>query len=160
MAKNPKELVITRVFDVPRELAFRAWTDPVLVARWWGPEGVTNPVCEVDARPGGAIHIVMLAGKTLGELAGQRWPMSGKFKEVMPPKSIVYLSWAIEDEKGVPQLETTNTVTFEEAGGKTKMALRITVTKAGPGTEGSLSGMEQGWTQSIGKLGRLLSGEK
>ena len=51
-AAQPGErtLVITRVFDAPRALVFRAWTDPKHVARWWGPRGFTNPVCEIDAR--------------------------------------------------------------------------------------------------------------
>ena len=48
-----EELVITRVFDAPRELVFAAWTDPRHVAQWWGPLGWTTPVCEIDLRPGG-----------------------------------------------------------------------------------------------------------
>jgi uncharacterized protein YndB with AHSA1/START domain len=57
---NPPEeaadraFVITRVFDAPRALVFKAWTDPKHVAQWWGPPGFTNPVCELDVRPGGA----------------------------------------------------------------------------------------------------------
>jgi hypothetical protein len=54
-----RELVIARVFDAPRSLAFSAWTSPNHVAQWWGPHGFTNPVCELDARPGGAIRIHM-----------------------------------------------------------------------------------------------------
>jgi len=44
--------VITREFDAPRELVFKAWTDPKHLAQWWGPKGFTNPVCEWDVRPG------------------------------------------------------------------------------------------------------------
>ncbi len=54
-----REIIITRMFDAPRALVFKAWTDPRHVARWWGPKGVTNPVCELDVRPGGAIRIDM-----------------------------------------------------------------------------------------------------
>jgi uncharacterized protein YndB with AHSA1/START domain len=54
-----QELIITRVFDAPRKLVFKAWTDPKHVAQWWGPNGFTNPVCELDVRPGGAIRIDM-----------------------------------------------------------------------------------------------------
>jgi uncharacterized protein YndB with AHSA1/START domain len=151
-----RELVITRIFDAPRDLVFRAWTDSKLLAKWWGPRGVTNPVCELDARPGGTIHIVMLAGKDLGDLEGQEWPMEGTFVEVVPPKRIVYTSSAVEDESGIPQLENRITVALEELGGRTKMTLHIVVTKAGPGTEGPLSGMGMGWNQSIDKLGELL----
>src|ERR1700728_3834836 len=56
-----KEFVITREFDAPRELVFKAWTDPKYLAQWWGPRGFTNPVCEWDARPGREIYVVMRA---------------------------------------------------------------------------------------------------
>src|SRR5580700_11269312 len=55
------ELFTTRIFDAPREVVFRAWTDPERMKRWWGPKNFTNPVCEVDARPGGTIRIHMRA---------------------------------------------------------------------------------------------------
>ncbi len=54
MTSEEQELVLTRVFDAPRELVFKVWTDPKHVAQWWGPHGFTNPVCELDLRPGGA----------------------------------------------------------------------------------------------------------
>ena len=156
-SQNGRELTITRIFDAPRELVWKAWTDPKLVEKWWGPRGVSNPVCKLDAKPNGMIHIVMLAGEELGELEGQRWPMSGTFQELTPPGRLVFTSSAIEDAAGVPQLENRVTVTFEEElGNKTKMTLHVVVTKAGPGTEGPLSGMEMGWTQSIEKLGEML----
>jgi uncharacterized protein YndB with AHSA1/START domain len=151
-----KSLTITRIFDAQREPVFKAWTDPKLIEKWWGPRGVTNPVCEWDARPSGSIHIVMLAGKELGDLKGQKWPMKGTFNEVIPPKRIVYTASAIEDEDGNPQLENKVTIMLEDLGGKTKMMLHIVVTKAGPGTEGPLSGMEMGWNQNIDKLGEEL----
>ena len=50
--KEGHELVLTRIFDAPRELVFKAWTDPEIVAQWWGPHRFTNPVCELDVRPG------------------------------------------------------------------------------------------------------------
>jgi uncharacterized protein YndB with AHSA1/START domain len=58
---NPTEasIVITRIFDAPRELVWKAWTDPKHMAQWWGPQGFTNPVCELDVRVGGAWRIVM-----------------------------------------------------------------------------------------------------
>lgn len=148
--QNNKELTIIRVFNAPREKVFKAWTEPELVAKWWGPKGVTNPTCEWDARPGGVIDVVMLAGEELGDLKGSEWPMKGTFREVDPPNRLVYTSSAIMDNK--PILECTNTVIFEEQDGKTKMILKIVVTKASPEAEGPLSGMEIGWNQSIDKL--------
>ncbi len=70
-----KELILTRTFTASRELAWKAWTEEKLVATWWGPNGVTNPICRVDAQPGGEIYIVMLAGDELGSMKGSRWPM-------------------------------------------------------------------------------------
>lgn len=156
MSENSnRELTITRVFNAPREAVFKAWTDPALLAQWWGPTGVTNPVCEVDVRPGGAINIVMLAGEELGELKGSKWPMTGTFQEITPPEKLVYVSSAIMDDK--PILECTNTVTFEEHEGQTKLTLHIVVTKTTPEAAGPLAGMEMGWSQSIDKLAKLIA---
>ena len=49
-----QEVVITRVFDAPREQVFRAWTEPQHFKRWWGPKGFTTPACTIDLRPGGS----------------------------------------------------------------------------------------------------------
>ena len=81
--KYVKELTLTRVFDAPRERVWDAWTDPKLLAQWWGPQGFTSPVCEVDARPGGALLIHMSG---MGMLA----PMTGIFKEVVKPERLVF----------------------------------------------------------------------
>lgn len=54
-----REITITRMFDAPRAVVFRAWTDAGQLAQWWGPKGFTNPVCEIDVRVGGAIRIHM-----------------------------------------------------------------------------------------------------
>jgi hypothetical protein len=69
-----REVVITRVFDAPRGLVFKAWTDPEHMARWWGPKGFTNPICELDARVGGAWRIVMM--RTLSRRACDGAPRS------------------------------------------------------------------------------------
>ncbi len=139
------------MFDAPRESVWKAWTDPKTLKRWWGPKGVTNPVCTWDARPEGKIDIVMLAGKELGSFAGQRWPMKGTFREVTPQSRLVYTSEAIDDVKDI-LLKTETTVELTGTGGKTEMRLHIVVTKAGPKAEFALQGMEAGWTQSIDKL--------
>ncbi len=153
-----RELTLVRVFDAPRDLVFQAWTDPALLAQWWGPDGVTNPVCELDSRPQGAFHIVMLAGDSLGELKGSRWPTRGVFLEVLPPERLVFTATAFFDEHGKnPQLENLNTVTFEDLGGKTRVTLHVVVRKASPAMEAPLSGMPIGWSQSLGRLATLLT---
>jgi uncharacterized protein YndB with AHSA1/START domain len=148
--QTTQELTLTRLFDAPRELVFKAWTDSKLVAQWWGPDGFTNPVCELDARPGGAIRITMRGPD------GVDYPMAGVFHEIVPPKRLVFTSHAFEDAQGHAQLEVLNTVIFEEQEGKTQLTLHAVVVKATPAVAGPLSGMEAGWRQSLEKLaGRL-----
>lgn len=156
MAYDKKNLVITRVFDAPRERVWKAWTDPKRLKRWWGPRGVTNPTCEWDAKPGGRINIVMLAGKELGNFAGQKWPMEGTFREVTPQRRLVYTAKALDDVKDV-LIESETTIDLEEVGNKTKMKLSVVVTKAGPKADSALQGMDTGWNQSIDKLNEELS---
>jgi uncharacterized protein YndB with AHSA1/START domain len=150
MEEIKKELTLNREFDAPRELVWKYWTDPKLIAQWWGPQGVTNPTCEWEAKPHGAIHIVMLAGKAMGPFAGQEWPMTGMFEEVQKPEKLVYTSNAIVDGKEV--LTTLTTVTFVEQEGKTHMNVHIVVTKTTPEAAGPLQGMEMGWNQQLDKL--------
>jgi uncharacterized protein YndB with AHSA1/START domain len=98
-----QEFVITREFDAPRELVFKAWTDAKYLAQWWGPRGFTNPVCEWDARPGKAIRVVMRAPN------GTDYPMAGEFREVVAPERLVFTSGAL-DEKGKLLFEFLHTV--------------------------------------------------
>jgi uncharacterized protein YndB with AHSA1/START domain len=148
---DKRELVITRIFDAPRELVFKVWTDPKHVAQWWGPKWFTNPVCELDVRPGGAIRIDM-AGPN-----GVIYPMKGIFREIVPPERLVFSTMALVDEEGEPQLEGVTTVTFAEHDGKTKLTLHVVMVKATPAAQGALDGMEEGWNQSLDKLAKYLA---
>jgi len=142
-------LTLTRELDAPREQVFKAWTDETIVAKWWGPNGFSTPVSEVDARPGGAIHVVM--EDTEGLIAkGSRYPMMGNFQEAVEPERLVFTAAAIMDDK--PILETLVTVTFEDIEGKTKLTVHIEVTKTTPEAEGPLAGMEMGWNQQLDRL--------
>jgi uncharacterized protein YndB with AHSA1/START domain len=154
MEESKKELTLERTFDAPRDLVFKAWTDPKLVAQWWGPRGVTNTANSWEAMPGGKIDLVMLAGEELGPMKGQEWPMTGEFKEVKEPSKLVFTGNAIVNGKEV--LQHLATVTFDEVGEKTKMTVHIVVTKATPEAAGPLSGMEMGWNQQLDKLGEFL----
>ncbi len=150
MSNKGKELIMIREFDAPRELVFKAWTDPSLIKQWWGPKGVFIPVCEVDAIPGGIINIVMEAGDELGEFKGTQWPMKGKFVVVDKPKKIVFNANAINEGKVI--LEHQTTVTFEQGNGKTTMKVHVVITKVIPGSEFAIAGMEGGWNQQFDKL--------
>ena len=146
---SAREVEIVRVYAAPRELVFRAWTDPTHLARWWGPEHFTNPVCEVDARVGGKLRIVMRAPD------GNDYPMRGVFQEVVVPERLVFSNIAV-DEKDQPIIEGLTIVTFAEQGGKTKLTLRTRGTAVKPVAIQYLQGMEMGWSQSLTKLAALL----
>ncbi len=144
-AMKSEEVVFTRVFDAPREVVFRAWTDPKQVAQWWGPQGFTNPVCELDVRRGGAIRIDMRGPD------GTVYPMAGVYEEIVAPERIVFSSGAI-DENGKPLFEVLNIVTLAERGGKTTLTLHVHVVKSTAAAARHLAGMEVGWTQSLERL--------
>ena len=145
MASEKRELVLTRVFDAPQELVFKVWTDPKHVAQWWAPDGFTNPVCALDARPGGAIRIHMRGPN------GIVYPMSGVYQEVVELERLVFISAAL-DADGKPMFELLNTVTFAEEGGKTKQILRVRVIKRTAQAAPYLARMQQGWIQSLERL--------
>ena len=136
-----QSLVMTRTFDAPRDLVFRAWTDPSHVQQWWGPRGFTNPRCDWDARPGGEIHIDMRGPD------GTVYPMPGRFHEVVAPERIVFSSSAVDGA-----LEVLTTVTFAADGDKTKMTLEAIVVKATAEASWALAGMREGWTQTLERL--------
>ena len=152
-ATQYQDLIMTRIFDAPRELVFQAWTDAKLLQQWWGPHGFTNPRCEVDARPGGAMHIDMRGPD------GTVYPMTATFREVVLPEKIVFKSGAL-DQHGAPLFEILNTVTFADEGGKTKLTIRAHVLSAGPHAAMHLAGMEMGWTQTLDRLGAFVTGGK
>ena len=151
-ASNPQELVLTRVFDAPRKLVFQAWTDAKCVAEWWGPHHFTSPVCEVDARPGGAIRIHMRAPD------GTVYVMTGVFQEVVEPERLVFTSAALDD-KGNALFEVLTTVTLTEHEGKTKQTMRARVIKSTPQSAPYIAGMEQGWVQSLERLTSYLESQ-
>lgn len=145
-----RELTITRILDAPRDLVFKAWTDPQHMAQWWGPKGFTNPVCDMDVRPGGKIRIHMRAPD------GVVHPMTGVFNEFVPPERLVFTAVA-EDMAGNPLLEALTTVTFAEHGGKTKLTVQASAVGLAPTAPQMLAGMEAGWNQSLDRLAALVA---
>jgi uncharacterized protein YndB with AHSA1/START domain len=144
-----REIVLTRVFAAPRAMVWKAWTDPEQLAKWWGPTGFTNPVCEIDVRPGGQIRIDMHAPN------GIVYPMTGAFEEVVPPRRLVFTSAAMDSE-GKPIFVNRNTVTFTEAADGTEIALHVKVISATANAQQYLKGMKQGWSLSLDRLAALL----
>src|SRR5713226_6480380 len=148
-ASTERELTITRILDAPRALVFKAWTEAGHLAQWWGPKGFTNPVCEIDLRPGGALRIVMRAPD------GAEYPMKGIFREIVPPSRLVFTNIAV-DKDGNPIIEGLTTVTFAEERGKTKLTLQTRGVAVVDYAAAYLQGMEAGWTQSLEKLEALV----
>ena len=146
----PRELTLTRILKAPRALVFKAWTDPKMLAAWWGPKGFTNPRCEADARPGGAIHIDMRAPD------GTIYPMDGCYEEVVAPERLVFKSGAL-DKNGKTIFTVLTTVTFTEAAGKTTLTMHARVAEIFDAVaERHLAGMNEGWNQSLDRLGVLV----
>ncbi|HTN76658.1 MAG TPA: SRPBCC domain-containing protein [Pirellulaceae bacterium] len=125
-------VVITRLFNAPRELVFQAWTDPEQLLRWYAPPGCTIRFRTLDVRPGGAYHSCIQTPD------GHHCWCSGSYREIVAPERIVY-SMAISDEHGhlltateagmdpAWPRETMVTVTFADRGGRTELTLRQTV---------------------------------
>ncbi len=152
------ELVITRVFDAPRELVWKAWTEPEYFKRWWGPKGFTAPVCTIDLRVGGKYLACMRSSD------GQDYWSTGVSKEIVPPERIVCTdSFADEDGHVVPAthygmspdfpLEMLVTLTFEEIQGKTRLTLKHGGMPFGEDRDNARSG----WNESFDKLAEALS---
>jgi uncharacterized protein YndB with AHSA1/START domain len=109
-------IIITRDFDAPRELVWRCITDPSHVAAWYGGPGFTNPVCEMDLRPGGTWHHVMQAPN------GARYTINSVFEEVVEPQRLVWRT--IKDPERNPAPPTShNTITLETHGRRTRWKL-------------------------------------
>lgn len=111
------EIVTTRVFDAPRETLFKAWTDPELLARWWGPKGFSNTIQEFDLRPGGAWRLVMRGPN------GVEHPNESVFVEIVEPERLVFRHLS-------PVHEFLTTATFEDLGGSTRLVWRMRFTSA------------------------------
>jgi uncharacterized protein YndB with AHSA1/START domain len=149
-AFGERTVVITRVFAAPRELVWDCWTDAKHMAQWFGPKGFTTPVCEIDAKVGGELRIVMRAPD------GAEYPMKGVFLEVVAPERLVYTNIAV-DKSGNHLLEGETTVILTEQGGKTTLTVTAHAVGKVPAAPQMLAGMEAGWTQSIDKLEALVT---
>ena len=111
-----REIVLTRLVDAPRELVFEVWTKPEHVAQWWGPNGFSTTISEMDVRPGGKWRHVMHGPD------GRDYVNNIVFLEVVRPERIVYKH---EPEKGAEPVNHETTVTFVDRAGKTEVTLRM-----------------------------------
>jgi uncharacterized protein YndB with AHSA1/START domain len=110
-----RELVVSRMLNAPRDLVYKVWTDPKHIAQWWGPDGFTNTIIEMDVRPGGISRLIMHGPN------GVDYPNRIIYTEVIKPERLVYMHGSdIDDDPN--QFETT--ITFEAKGNKTLLTMR------------------------------------
>lgn len=137
-----RDLVITRIFDAPRALVFKAWTDPVHAKHWMGPRGFTATHLEGDLRPGGAWRMCMRRDDNGEEL----W-QGGVHREIVEPERLVF-TFAWDKEDGSRGHETLVTITFAEHQGKTTMTFRQAVFES----VGQRDGHRGGWNSAFDRL--------
>ena len=143
-----REIVVTRLLDAPRELVFEAWTDPLHVAQWWGPNGFTNTIQEMDVRPGGVWRLIMHGPD------GVDYPNRIDYIEVVRPSRLVYNHSGPEEDEH-PQFHVT--VTFEEEDGKTRLTMRsVFPTAAERDHVIKEYGALEGANQTMGRLAEYL----
>ena len=158
-----KEFVISRIFDVPRELMFRVWTDLQHMQHWWGPKGFTTVYSKMDLRPGGSYHYCIRSP--------DGHDMWGKFvyREIVKPERLVFVN-SFSDEKGnvarhpmhlAWPLEMLSTIIFIEQAGKTTVTVRwlpLNATAEEIKTfETGFESMQKGWTGTLDQLGEYLA---
>ena len=156
------EFVITRIFEAPRDLVWKAWTERERLMQWWGPKGFTVTNARLDFRPGGVFHYGMETG------GGQ--VMWGKFvyRDIVEPERIVWVSSFSDEEGGTTRapfladfpLEMLSTLTFAEDGGRTTLTLRTVAHDATEAEvqvfEGMFESMRHGWGGTLDRLAEHL----
>lgn len=141
------EIVMTRVFDAPRELVFKIYTDPDLIPRWWGPSVLSTTVEKLELKPGGAWRFVQRDG------AGNEFAFHGVYHEVVPPERVV----CTFEFEGMPGKVVLQTATLEDLEGKTRLTT-LSVFQTIEDRDGMVaSGMEGGARESMDRLAELLA---
>ena len=141
------EIVMSRMFDAPRELVFKAHTDPAAVAKWWGLRTATTRVEEMDVRPGGKWRYVQSDGQ------GNEYAFFGEYREVVPPERLV-MTFEFE---GFPGKVTVDASTFEERDGKTLLTTHSTFASREDRDGMLASGMESGAVETWERLAEYLA---
>ena len=146
-ASAERELVIRRTFNAPRELVFRAWTEPQLLAQWSCPRGFSFTEQSGELRVGGSFAATMRSPE------GTEHRLRGVYREIVPPERLVFTHWWV-DERGSPGPETLVTVTLTEHHGRTEMMFHQGIFASVAAREGH----EQGWQSCFERLAELLRG--
>jgi uncharacterized protein YndB with AHSA1/START domain len=165
-AEHADDFVISREFDAPRDLVFKAWTEPERLAQWWGPKGFKVKVANVDLRPGGMFLYGMVAPD-----GSEVW---GKFiyREITPPERMVFINSFSDENGGTTRhpmaptwpLQMLNVVTLTDHGEKTTLTLRSSAYEATKEERDTFragrSSMQGGFTGTFDQLTGYLAKEK
>jgi uncharacterized protein YndB with AHSA1/START domain len=136
------QILITREFDAPRHLVYRAWTTPELVRRWYGGNHGEVTSAEIDLRVGGSWRYVMSGGE------GPDFAFHGEYREIVPNERIV----STEVYEGAPDAESLNTLTLTERDGRTTMTVLVQHQSMGNRDAVLQAGMESGMNAALDKL--------
>jgi len=142
------EIVISRLFDAPRELVFKAWTEPRHILAWWGPKGFVNTECSVDLRVGGKFRLLMDGPD------GNSYPCHGTYQEIIVPERISYMGEADDRHAcgaGIPPRALV-TVNFDDEDGKTKLTINTRLSSAAAKQAAAEGGYIPGWNGSLERL--------
>lgn len=147
----PHELSLSRLIDAPREKVFRAWTEPQLLARWWGPHGMTTPECEMQLCVGGLFRTVMRAPD------GTEYPNQGVFLEIVAPERIVFTDAFSPGWLPSAKAFMTVVVTFDDVQGRTLYTARALHWSAADCEAHEQMGFHRGWGESLDRLVSLVT---
>ena len=137
-----ESITIKRTFNAPRDLLWKAWSDPEQAKQWWGPKGFTLPFLEMDQRPGGKWRAMMRSPD------GKEMWQHGVYREIVPPGKTVYTF--IWDSN--PGSELLVTVVFKAKGDETEMAFRQDGFKSAEDRKAN----QDGWSQTFDRFGTYL----
>lgn len=163
MENTEEEFVVTRSFDAPQDLVWKAWTDADRLKRWFGPKGFVLKVAELDLRPGGTFHYGLRSS------GGQE--MWGKwiFREIVPPERLDYLASFADPEGNTVRapfsdtwpLEVLSTLTLAEQDGRTILTLRAVPHNATEAERNAFvamfGSMQAGWAGTLDQLEAYLA---
>jgi uncharacterized protein YndB with AHSA1/START domain len=145
-----REIVLTRLFDAPRKMVWEAWTDPKQLVQWWGPNGFTTTIEEMDVRAGGLWRLVMHGPD------GTDYGNESVFTEVVPLERLVYRLTG--GPKGGPVVQIEKITTFEEEAGGTLVTMRMVFVSAEARDQNVRDyGSIEGGRQTLARLAEVLA---
>jgi uncharacterized protein YndB with AHSA1/START domain len=149
---DPREIVVTRLFDADRERVFAAWTTAEHLKHWFAPAGYSVTFCTVDFRVGGAWRLCLRAP------TGRDVWARGVFQEIVTPERIVFTDIVLDDADA-PRFKVLTTVTFVAEGRKTRLTVHVGVAEIfDPSSAPIVARMDTGWRETVEKLAQHIAG--